>query len=300
MRIGIVVPQGWTGEYDGWDAKRAWERTVWIGQQAESLGFESVWAFDHFETEPVPNDELTFESFTTLTALAVLTGRVRLGHIVTCAGYRNPALATKMISTMDVIAEGRMELGLGAGWKADEWVAYGYEFPPVAERMRQLQDALEIASRLLGPGRATYEGSTAQVHEAINVPKGLQQPRIPIIVGGNGREVTWRLAARYADELNLDSLPIEDLVESMLVIAQRCEEVDRDPSTLTVSMHAWWEHLEQGNPTEMLAAYREAGIGRVMALIREAVTDDEALPRFREQALAAGAAFVPAMSVSDR
>ena len=166
--------------------------------------------------------------------------------------------------------------------------------------MRQLQDALEIASRLLGPGRATYEGSTAQVHEAINVPKGLQQPRIPIIVGGNGREVTWRLAARYADELNLDSLPIEDLVESMLVIAQRCEEVDRDPSTLTVSMHAWWEHLEQGNPTEMLAAYREAGIGRVMALIREAVTDDEALPRFREQALAAGAAFVPAMSVSDR
>ena len=188
MRVGIIVPQGWTGEYDGWDASRAWARSVAIAHEAEALGFDSLWLFDHVQTEPVPTDEITFEAFVGLSALAVETARVRLGHLVLCAGYRNPALVAKMISTLDVVSGGRAELALGAGWKQDEYEAYGWGFPPLRERMALLEDTLEIVTRMLAPGHATYEGPQASVRDAINVPKGEQQPRIPIMVGGNGPE----------------------------------------------------------------------------------------------------------------
>ena len=91
-----------------------------------------------------------------------------------------------MSSTLDVISNGRFELGIGAGWKKDEWVAYGYGFPPIGERLDALGDALEVITRMLAPGRATYEGEHSHVRDAINIPKGIQQPRLPIIVGGNG------------------------------------------------------------------------------------------------------------------
>ncbi len=155
MDVGVLIPQGWTGEYDGWDAAKAWKRTVWLAQQADDLGFESIWLFDHFHTVPVPTDEITFEAFTGLSALAALTTRARLGHMVTCAGYRNPALVAKMIATMDVISGGRIDFGVGAGWKEDEWRAYGYGFPSLRERQTRLRDALEISRQMLRqPDRA--------------------------------------------------------------------------------------------------------------------------------------------------
>ena len=193
--------------------------------------------FDHVQTEPVPTDEITFEAFTGLSALAAETARVRLGHLVLCAGYRNPALVAKMISTLDVVSGGRAELGLGAGWKEDEYLAYGFGFPPLRTRMEMLEDALEIATRMLGGGRATYEGPAARVRDAINVPRGLQEPRIPILVGGNGPNRTWRLAARFADELNLDWFTPEEIVAARPVIASRCEEIGRDPATLRLSVN---------------------------------------------------------------
>ena len=104
MKLGMIVPQGWTGEYDGWDATAAWARSVQLARQAEDLGFESLWVFDHFHTVPRPTDEITFESFTMLAALAAHTSQARLGHVVICTGFRNPALTAKMISTMDVIS----------------------------------------------------------------------------------------------------------------------------------------------------------------------------------------------------
>ncbi len=294
MRVGVIVPQGWTGEYDGWAADRAWERTVAVARQAERLGFESVWLFDHFHTVPRPTDEITFESFTALSALAALTGRVRLGHVVICAGFRNPALVAKMISTMDVISGGRMELGMGAGWKRDEWLAYGYGFPDTPDRLAGLADALEVISRMLAPGRsvhATYDGRYARVEEAINVPKPLQQPRVPIMVGGNGPNVTWRLAARFADELNVDGLTPGELREALPVIRARCEEIGRDPATLAVSAHVWWERLGSAGAArqDLLAAYRDLGVSRVIALVRDAARTDEALESFAADCRAGGA-----------
>src|SRR5918992_2876602 len=140
MKVGVIVPQGWTGEYAGMDTRAAWQRTVEVAQAADRLGFESIWLFDHFHTTPDPTDEMTFESFTSLAALAAETKRVRLGHIVICTAFRNPALLAKMISTMDTISDGRMELGIGAGWKQEEWEAYGYTFPDTRERLALLEN----------------------------------------------------------------------------------------------------------------------------------------------------------------
>src|SRR5215212_5590374 len=154
MKLGVIVPQGWIGEYDGWDPLPAWRRSVKVAKQAERLGVESLWLYDHFTTTPRPTDEITFESFTTLSALAALTERVRLGHVVICTAFRNPALTAKMISTMDTISGGRMDLGIGAGWKQDEWRAYGYGFPDTKERLAALGDHLEVISRMLAGSRS--------------------------------------------------------------------------------------------------------------------------------------------------
>lgn len=290
MRVGVIVPQGWTGEYDGWDPSAAWARTVEIARQADELGFDSIWLFDHFQTTPEPTDEITFEAFVGLSALAALTRRVRLGHLVLCAGYRNAALTAKMISTLDVVSAGRAELGLGAGWKEDEWRAYGYGYPPLRERLAALEDTLEIATRMLGPGRATYEGPYGAVHDAINVPRGVQQPRVPILVGGNGPVVTWRLAARFADELNLDWQQPDQVVAAMPVIASRCEEIGRDPATLRVSVNIGRIYTAEAGAVRvaLLRAYADAGVARVMTLLTGAVQSDDALPAFAEDCRAAG------------
>jgi F420-dependent oxidoreductase-like protein len=291
LKLGIIVPQGWTGEYDGWEAAPAWERTVAVARQADRLGFESIWLFDHLHTVPRPTDEITFESFVSLSALAALTERVRLGHIVICNGYRNPALTAKMAATLDVVSGGRFELGIGAGWKRDEWLAYGYGFPPTRERLAMLRDGLEVITRMLAPGRnahATYEGRHASVKDAINLPKGLQSPRLPVMVGGNGPEVTWRLAARFADELNVDGMSPDEVREAMPVIRARCEEIDRDPDDLRLSVHVWWGTPEwfSSGPARvaLLRAYAEAGVSRVIGLLQPSVESDAALEDLAEDA----------------
>jgi F420-dependent oxidoreductase-like protein len=293
MKLGAIVPQGWTGEYDGWDALDAWRRTTEVAQQAERLGFESIWLFDHLHTVPEPSDEITFESFTSLAALAALTERVRLGHIVICTAFRNPALTAKMISTMDSISGGRMEFGIGAGWKREEWLAYGYDFPETKERLARLADDLSVISAMLAGDRhdhATFEGPYARVRGARNVPKPIQAPRVPIMVGGNGPNVTWRLAARFADELNLDGMTVAETAEALPVIRSRCEEIGRDPATLPVSIHLWWGAIDCPGQERIdyLAGLRELGISRGMGLVQASAQTDEALESLGEDAHAAG------------
>jgi F420-dependent oxidoreductase-like protein len=293
MKIGAIVPQGWVGEYDGWDSLDAWKRTTEVARQADRLGFESIWLFDHFHTVPRPTDEITFESFTTLSALAAITERTRLGHIVICTAFRNPALTAKMISTMDTISSGRMELGIGAGWKRDEWVAYGYGFPETKERLARLGDDLAVINAMLAGDKhqhATWDGTYSSVRGARNVPKPIQQPRVPIMVGGNGPNVTWRLAAKHADELNLDGMSPAQVAEALPVIASRCEEIGRDPATLKVSVHVWGEDFSRpGAPrVDRLAGFRELGVSRAMGLDRACAKTDEALEALVEDARQAG------------
>jgi F420-dependent oxidoreductase-like protein len=290
MNIGLTLPQGCDREYLGVEPRRAWERTVEVAQDAEIAGFESLWIYDHFQVDPPPEDAPVFEPFAELAAIAALTSRARLGHLVLAAAYRNAALTAKAISTVDVISRGRAVLGIGAGWKEDEWLAYGYGFPPASERLAILSDHLEIISRMLGPGRATFEGRYAHVIDAIHEPKGLQEPRIPILVGGNGPTVTWRLAARFADELNLDALPPRDVEAALPVIRSRCEEIGRDPDTLAVSIHIWGAaDTPAGAPRrQRLRDYASLGLERAVIQGFAAVGDPRVLEAIADDCVAVG------------
>jgi F420-dependent oxidoreductase-like protein len=289
MDVGVMVPQGWKGEFDGWRPADAWANALARAQQAETLGFESIWVFDHFTTVPAPTHEITFESFTMLAALAQATSRVRIGHMVICTGFRNPALTAKMASTIDVISGGRFELGIGAGWKEDEWLAYGYGFPTLHERLAALGDHLEVIRRMLGPGTASFEGTYARVEGAINVPKGIQE-HIPIVVGGNGQRVTFRYAARYADELNLVFLEPDEIREVLPVVGQRCEEEGRDPSTLRISLYCRDGDARADGQARIdrLGAYDELGLDRIVMFPSRWDTTDEGLASLAADVRAAG------------
>jgi F420-dependent oxidoreductase-like protein len=293
MQVGLLAPQGWKGEYDGWRPADAWARTIELARQAEDLGFEALWVFDHFHTVPRPTEEITFESFSVLSALAMATARVRLGHMVICAGFRNPALTAKMASTIDVISGGRFEIGIGAGWKEEEWRAYGYGFPTIAERMHALGDSLEIIRAMLGPGRATHDGEYASVRGAINVPKGLQEPRIPIIVGGNGARVTAGYAIRYADELNYVFLRADEIVTRMADVRARCEKEGRDPSTLRFSLYARDEELREAGQArvDILAGLAATGLDRLVCFPTRWSPTLETQAAFAEDCRAAGLAL---------
>jgi len=296
MNIGIEVPQGWKGEYAGWEPAAAWRRTVELAAQAEHLGFESLWVADHFHTKPEARLEITFESFVVLAALAPETRRIRLGHLVACAGFRNPALVAKMAGTLDVICDGRYELGLGAGWKEDEWRAYGYGFPPLRERLEDLEDQLGLISLMLRQDVATYHGGRHSVDGAINVPRGLQSPRVPIIVGGNGRKFTRRLAIRHADEINLVELGLEALRIEMADIAGQCENAGRDPASLRISLFLDERDLllEDHARQDLLAGYAASGLDRLITFPMMWDISLESLPRFAEDCLSAGIALTSA------
>jgi alkanesulfonate monooxygenase SsuD/methylene tetrahydromethanopterin reductase-like flavin-dependent oxidoreductase (luciferase family) len=194
-----------------------------------------------------------------------------------------------MASTVDVISRGRFELGIGAGWKEEEWRAYGYGFPTLSERMGALGDHLEIIRAMFAPGRATYEGRFAHVRGAINVPKGLQ-PRIPIIVGGNGERVTAGYAIRYADELNYVFLPAEDIARRMVVVRARCEAEGRDPATMRFSLYARDEEMRGPGQARVdtLAGFAAIGLDRIICFPTRWSPTSDAQALFAEDCRAAG------------
>jgi F420-dependent oxidoreductase-like protein len=174
-----------------------------LAQGAETSGFDSFWVSDHFfgGTGGTP-DRNCLEAWTLLAALARDTTRIRLGVLVAAVQYRNPALQAKMAAGVDHISDGRLEFGVGAGWKEDEYRAYGYDFPSAGDRVEQLRDGLEITRRLWQDDRATYHGKHYRIEDAVCAPKPTQRPSPPIWIGGSGPRV-MRLAARYADGFDL-------------------------------------------------------------------------------------------------
>src|SRR5450631_1856503 len=146
MKFGVMVPQGWAMDLvDIPDPVEAYETMTRVAQEAEALGFASIRLYDHFHTIPVPSQQGTFECWMSIAALARDTKTVRIGPMVTCNGYRNPALLAKMASTVDVLSHGRLDFGIGAGWYEHEYLAYGYPYPPTpGERLRMLGEALQV------------------------------------------------------------------------------------------------------------------------------------------------------------
>ena len=228
MDFGVIVPQGWRMDLVGIsDPSEAYETMTRVAQEADALGYHSIWLYDHFHTVPTPIQEITFECWTSTAALARDTRRVRLGQMVTCNSYRNPALLAKMASTVDALSHGRLDFGIGAGWYEEEYVAYGYPFPGTHERLERLREAVEIILAMWTQKVANFEGSYYQVRGAINQPKGVQKPHIPLLIGGGGEKVTLRLVAQYANACNIGG-DIPTIKHKLAVLKQHCEQLGRD------------------------------------------------------------------------
>jgi len=233
MKIGLIVPQGWRMDLVGiTDYVEAYETMTRVAQEAEALGFDSVWLYDHLHTVPVPTQEVTFECWMSTAALARDTKRVRIGQIVTCNSYRNPALLAKMASCVDVMSHGRLDFGIGAGWYEHEYRAYGYDFPDAPTRLRQLREAVQVILKMWTEDEAVFEGQYYQVRGAINQPKGVQKPHIPLLIGGGGEQVTLKMVAQFADACNVGHLDNEGLEHKFAVLKKHCEEIGRDYNSL--------------------------------------------------------------------
>lgn len=233
MIFGAFAPQGWKMELAGIaDPRDKWAMTLETTLLAEELGLDSIWLYDHVHNVPVPAHETVFECWSTMAALAQATSRIRLGQMVSCAGYRNPALVAKITSTIDVISGGRLDWGIGAGWYDSEYAAYGYEFPPAKDRIRMLRETVEIVKLMWTEPDATYEGRHFSVTGAQCDPKPVQQPTPPIWIGGGGEQLTLRVVARHATHSNFGGKP-EEFAHKCEVLKGHCEAVGREYDDIT-------------------------------------------------------------------
>jgi F420-dependent oxidoreductase-like protein len=228
LKFGISLPQGWTMELASIkDPVEAYETMTRVAQVADEAGFESAWLVDHFHTRPLPSQEVTFECWTTTAAVARDTRRIRIGQLVTCNGYRNPALLAKMASTVDVLSHGRLDFGIGAGWHEHEYRGYGYDYPEAAERLRHLREAVQVILAMWTQEEAVFEGKYYRVGGAINQPKGVQKPHIPLLIGGGGERVTLKLVAQYGDACNIYG-DLATIKHKFAVLKEHCATVGRN------------------------------------------------------------------------
>jgi F420-dependent oxidoreductase-like protein len=262
LKFGLLVPQGWTMDLAHIkDPVQAYEAMTSITQTADEAGFASAWLVDHFHTIPYPSQEATFECWMSTAALARDTRNIRIGQMVTCNSYRHPALLAKMASTVDILSHGRLNFGIGAGWSEDEYHAYGYEYLAGPERLRALREAVQVILALWTREEAVFEGKYYQVRGAINQPKGVQKPHIPLLIGGSGEKITLKLVAQYADVCNVGDDPATTK-QKFAVLKKHCEMVGRDYESIYRTSTTFC--LMAGSDEQALAqvpAARKARIG---------------------------------------
>ena len=218
--------------------EKTFDHVADLAVAAEKAGFSLVTVMDHFyqihgvgpETDPM------LEAYTTLGGLAARTKKVRLATLVTGVTYRNPAMLAKMATTLDVISGGRAVFGLGAAWNEDEHRGYGFEFPPIGERMDRLDEALAIAKLMFTEERPSFTGKYYRIDRALNVPRPIQKGGPKILVGGGGEQRTLKIAAKYADMTHWFPLGFDVLKHKNEVLEKHCETHGRDPSTIERTM----------------------------------------------------------------
>jgi len=231
IRLGYQIPNF---SYPDTPVDRLFDTVVAQAREAEASGFDTVLVMDHFYQLPgigTP-DQPMLECYTTLAALARETSSVQLSALVTGNTYRNPPMLAKTVTTLDMVSGGRAVLGIGAGWFEQEHQEYGYDFGTFTERFQRLEEALQIIAPMLKGEQPTFSGQWYRVQNALNNPR--LRPNIPIMLGGSGEQKTFRLAARFADHMNIICDPA-DLARKVAVLGQRCEEIGRDPKTLPTS-----------------------------------------------------------------
>jgi len=227
IKFGSFVPQGFLGDLKGYNPRKGSEAIKNVALQCERLGFDSIWVYDHFITTPATN-EPCFESWTTLSALATLTKKVGLGQLVTCNSYRYPSVLAKMGATLDVISNGRLNLGIGAGWYKLEYDMYGIPYPKDSVRLAQLREAVQIIKKMWTEDEPSFHGQYYTIDKVISSPKPIQKPHPPILIGGEGKKVTLRIVAELADRCNFGG-PItpQRYKEVLEILNEHCRKVGR-------------------------------------------------------------------------
>lgn len=224
------------------DPAEIYEALTDLARIADQCGYHTLWIPDHFAApvrRPSQIEEVMFECWTTTAALARDTRHIRLGQAVTCTGYRNPALLAKMASTVDVISHGRLTLGIGAGDLEPEFRAYGYPWFDAHTRLCQLEEAIQVILALWTQSEATFDGKYHQVRNAINEPKGVQRPHIPLLIGGGGEKVTLKLMAKYADACDVVAGDDTTLAHKLDVLKKHCQAVGREYETIHRVARRW-------------------------------------------------------------
>lgn len=199
-----------------------------LAQAADAGPWESLWVYDHFHTTPIPSEEATHEAWTLMSAFAASTSRIRLGQMCTCMAYRNPAYLAKVASTVDIISGGRTEMGIGGGWYEHEWRAYGYGFPSAGDRLRRLDEGVQIMRQAWETGEATLDGKFYQVDRAIVRPLPLQDGGIPMWIAGGGEKVTLKIAAKYAQYTNFAGGNPEEFDAKSAILREHTLKVGTD------------------------------------------------------------------------
>ena len=205
-----------------------WQSMAAVASTIERSGYESLWVYDHFHTVPEPSQEVTYEAWSLMAALAATTSTVRLGQMCTCNSYRPPAYLAKVAASIDSISGGRVEMGIGAGWYEHEYLGYGYEFAKPSVRIGRLREAVEIMQRMWTEDVVDYEGRHYRLQGAICRPRPRQQPHIPFWIAGGGEQLTLNVAARFAAYTNFGQESIEAFVHKSDVLRSHCEDVGTD------------------------------------------------------------------------
>jgi F420-dependent oxidoreductase-like protein len=229
MKVGIIV-EGQEGL--SWEA---WRR---IAVRTEALGFDSLWRSDHL-LSIIDEKREANETWVALTVAAMDTQRMQIGSLVCPMTFRHPALLAKMAMSVDTLSDGRLILGVGAGWNDREHQAHGLPFPPFGERLARLEEGIEIIHRMQGDAPTSYQGDFYALDTVNPYPKPIQRPersRIPLLIGGKGRARFLRIVARYADEWNLTTNSPLFYRERSDHLAQQCHDVGRDPATIRRSV----------------------------------------------------------------
>lgn len=245
--FGVFIPQGWKMELAGIQGAAAqWKTAVDIATLAEGLGYDSIWVYDHFHNVPKPAHESVFECWTTIAAISQKTSRIRLGQMVGCNSYRNPGLLAKITSTVDVISDGRLDWGIGAGWYESEYKGYGYEFAKPSDRIGMLRETVEIVKSMWTNAETTYDGKFYKMSRAQCDPKPLQQPTPPVWIGGGGEQLTLKVVAQHADVSNFGS-SLEEFVKKRSILQTHCAAIGRDEDSIrkTISSEVFIRETEK-------------------------------------------------------
>jgi probable F420-dependent oxidoreductase len=298
FKVGVLLP---TIEGGMARATPRWADIKAMGQRAEVLGFDSIWIVDHFYYHMPRRDDQAgvWEGWSMLTALAAVTERVELGTLVLCTAFRNPALLAKMADAVEEISNGRLILGIGAGWNEEEFSAFGYPFD---HRVSRFEEALTIIHSLLKTGHADFVG---KYHEARNcrlAPRGGPRPEGPPIMIGSSSPRMLALTARYADQWNIFHTSPQILAERRERVDAACREAGRDPASLTrtasVRVNLLGRQSRQGTSVPPLGGTDEEIANGIIALAREGATHIQIIPD--PSTLAGIEALGPVLEAVDR